>query len=104
MGVAEESIICDGYGLSTYESIWRAKNVYGYKRILIISQKYHLYRAIYIAQELGLEAYGLDAALQGYAKQPIYNLREYLARIKDMIYAELCPTPQYTQRWENFNE
>lgn len=104
MGVEEESIICDGYGLSTYESIWRAKNVYGYKRILIISQKYHLYRAIYIAQELGLEAYGLDAALQGYAKQPIYNLREYLARIKDMIYAELCPTPQYTQRWEDFNE
>ena len=99
-GINEADIICDGYGLSTYESIWRAKNVYGYKRILIVSQKYHLHRAIHIAHELGVEAYGLDAALQGYAKQPIYNLREYLARIKDMIYSEMQPNPKYSDKWE----
>lgn len=104
MGTSEESIICDGYGLSTYESIWRAKNTYGFKRILIVSQKYHLHRAIYIAQELGLEAYGIDAALQGYIKQPIYNLREYLARIKDMIYSEMLPEPTYTDKWEEAYE
>ncbi len=99
-GIKNDSIVSDGYGLSTYESIWRAKNVYGYQRILIVSQKYHLHRAIHIANELGLEAYGLDAALQGYAKQPIYNLREYLARIKDMIYSEMQPTPKYSDKWE----
>ena len=103
-GVDEANIICDGYGLSTYESIWRAKNVYGYKKILIVSQKYHLHRAIYIAQELGLEAYGLDGALRSYGKQPLYSFREYLARIKDMIYAEWCPEPTYVERWEDANE
>ncbi len=102
--VDSSSIICDGYGLSTYESIWRAKNVYGYKKILIISQKYHLHRAIYIAHELGMTAYGIDAALQGYSKQPIYDTREYLARIKDLIYAEMRPSPTYTEKWEGFYE
>ncbi len=99
-GVDNVNIICDGYGLSTYESIWRAKNVYGFKKILIVTQKYHLHRAIYIAQELGLEAYGIDGALRTYGKQPIYSLREYIARIKDMLFAEMRPQPKYTEKWE----
>jgi hypothetical protein len=53
---------------------------------------------------MGLEAYGIDAALQGYAKQPIYSMREYLARIKDMIYAEMLPLPTYRIEWETSNE
>ena len=103
-GAKETSIIDDGYGLSTYESIWRAKNVYGFNKILIVSQKYHLHRAIYIANELGLTAYGLDGALTSYGKQPLYSLRETLARIKDMIYAEMQPTPKYTEKWEEIYE
>ena len=103
-GAKETSIIDDGYGLSTYESIWRAKNVYGFNKILIVSQKYHLHRAIYIANELGLTAYGLDGALTTYGKQPLYSLRETLARIKDMIYAEMQPTPKYTEKWEEIYE
>lgn len=103
-GIGENAIISDGYGLSTYESIWRAKNVYGFKKILIISQKYHLHRAVYIAEKLGLYADGLDAALQKYSKQPIYSLREYLARIKDLIYTEMQPYPQYLEKWEGFYE
>lgn len=102
--VNNENIICDGYGLSTYESIWRAKNVYGYNKILIVSQKYHLYRAIYIAEQLGLEAVGIDAALDTYSKQPYYSFREYLARVKDMIYSELQPLPKYTDKWEEIYE
>jgi len=103
-GIDSVHIISDGYGLSTYESIWRAKNVYGFKKVLIVSQKYHLHRSIYIAQELGLEAYGLDGALREYRKQPIYSLREYLARIKDMIYSEICPNPTYKEKWEVLDE
>lgn len=99
-GIVEEDIISDGYGLSTYESIWRAKNVYGYNKILIISQKYHLHRAIYIAQKLGMIAYGVDGALTSYSKQPIYTFREYLARIKDMLFTEMTPMPAYTEKWE----
>ena len=103
-GVYEQNIICDGYGLSTYESIWRAKNIYGYNKILIVSQKYHLNRAIYIAEHLGLEAIGLDAALKTYSKQPYYSFREFFARIKDMIYSEIQPNPQYTEKWEEIYE
>ena len=103
-GVDKAMIISDGYGLSTYESIWRAKNVYGFDKILIVSQKYHLHRAIYIANELGITAYGVDGALTTYGKQPIYSFREYLARIKDMIYAEISPTPSYTNKWEEIYE
>ena len=99
LGVPEKNIICDGYGLSTYESIWRANNVYGYYNILIVSQKYHLYRALYISNELGINAYGLDGALELYGKQPYYTAREYLARIKDVFYAELNPDPYYTEKW-----
>ncbi len=101
-GVPESAIVSDGYGLSTYESIWRAKNIYKCNKILIISQKYHLHRAIYIAEELGMEAHGIDAALESYRKQPIYDARECLARIKDMIYAEMGPDPKYTDEWESF--
>jgi vancomycin permeability regulator SanA len=103
-GILEKDIICDGYGLSTYESIWRAKNVYGYNKILIVSQKYHLHRGIYIAKELGMTAYGVDAALTTYGKQPIYSLREYLARLKDMLYSEMLPSPKYTEKWEELYE
>ncbi len=100
MGVSENNIISDGYGLSTYESIWRAKNIYGFDKILIVSQKYHLHRAIFIAEKLGMDADGVDAALQGYAKQPIYDAREALARLKDMLYIAMMPQPNYTQKWQ----
>ena len=103
-GVIESNIICDGYGLSTYESLWRAKNVYGYNKILIISQKYHLHRAVYIAEKLGIEAYGIDGALTKYGKQPYYTLRECFARVKDVFYSEALPLPQYTEVWREANE
>lgn len=98
-GVPDENIVCDGYGLSTYESMWRAKNVYGYKRVLVVTQVYHLHRALYIAEKMGLDADGLDASLQGYAKQPIYSAREWIARVKDFYYSMKMPYPKYTDRY-----
>ncbi len=103
-GVPENDILCDGFGLSTYDSIWRAKYVYGYNKILIISQKYHLNRAIYIANELGMHADSIDAALATYSKQPLYNFREYLARVKDVYYTEIRPDAKYTEIWREVNE
>lgn len=103
-GISENIIICDGYGLSTYESIWRVKNVYGYNKILIVSQKYHLHRAIYIANEFGMTACGVDGALTTYKKQPLYSFREYFARIKDVFYSEMRPNPKYTEIWRKENE
>ena len=68
-GVAEEDILTDGEGFSTYESVFRAKERYHFEKIVIVTQKYHLYRALYIAQAMEMEALGADAALYTYAGQ-----------------------------------
>ena len=53
-GVDSENIFMDHAGFSTYESIYRAKEVFGVKKMIIVTQKYHLYRALYIAEKLGI--------------------------------------------------
>lgn len=96
-GVPSEDIFMDHAGFSTYESMYRARDIFGCKKIIIISQKYHLHRAIYIAEYLGLEAYGVDSQLRPYAADTnIYNtIREFLARNKEFIYVRLNPLPTY---------
>lgn len=94
-GVPSEDVFMDHAGFSTYESIYRAKEIFGADKVLIVSQEYHLYRALYIANALGMEAYGVNADLRSYAGQSKRDLREVLARIKDMGYALLKPTPTY---------
>ncbi len=96
-GVPSEDIFMDHAGFSTYESLYRARDVFCVKKVIIISQKYHLHRAIYIAEYLGLEAYGVDSQLRPYAADTnIYNtVREFLARNKEFIYVRLNPEPTY---------
>ncbi len=84
-GIANEKIILDGKGFSTYESVFNAVNEYGAKRIIIVTQEYHLYRALYIAKALGIDAWGVHADLRSYRGQSYRNLREHLARFKDFI-------------------
>ncbi len=85
-GVPSEAIECDGYGLSTYDSIYRTAKLLGYKKIIIVTQEYHLYRAIYIAQKLGLDAYGVAADTRAYKNQWIRDVREVAARTKDFAF------------------
>ncbi len=87
MGVPSENIFLDHEGYSTYESLYRAKAVFGAKKILIITQEYHLHRALYISRELDMEASGVSADLRPYRKQTQYELREHLARFKDFFAA-----------------
>ncbi len=96
-GVPSEDIFMDHAGFSTYESMYRARDIFGCKKIIIISQEYHLHRAIYVAEYLGLEAYGVDSQLRPYAVDTnIYNtIREFLARNKEFIYVRLNPKPTY---------
>ena len=96
-GVPSEDIFMDHAGFSTYESMYRARDVFQAEKIIIISQEYHLHRAIYIAEYLGLEAYGVDSQLRPYAADTnIYNtIREFLARNKEFIYVRLNPLPTY---------
>ena len=87
LGVPTEDIFLDHEGYSTYESLYRAKAVFGAKKIVIVTQEYHLHRALHIARELGLEAVGVSAHLRPYRKQKVYGVREVLARFKDLFTA-----------------
>ena len=91
LGVPEDAIMTDRYGLSTYDSVVRALEEYGYRRVVIVTQTYHLYRALYIAEKLGVEAYGVSADLRPYYGQTKRDLREILARCKDVVYAHKRP-------------
>lgn len=85
--VASEDIFLDHEGFSTYESLYRAKEKFGAKRIVIVSQGFHLYRALFIARELGIEAVGVPSDLRDYYLQTKYEIREVLARFKDLYVA-----------------
>ncbi len=84
-GVPSEDVFCDHAGFSTYESMYRAKHVFGAERIVVATQTYHLYRALYAASGLGLEAVGVPSDYREYAHQLQYDVREIPARTKDFF-------------------
>lgn len=94
-GVPSQDIFMDHAGLSTYESMYRARDIFQAKKIIVVTQSYHLYRALYLAKALGLEAYGVAADQQVYAGQSYRNLREIAARDKDFFTAIFMPAPTY---------
>ena len=94
-GVASEDIFMDHAGFSTYESIYRAKEIFNAKKIIIVTQEYHLYRSLHIANKLGVEAYGVSADPRQYAGATYRELREILARDKDFIKCIFKPEPTY---------
>ena len=94
-GVASSDVFMDHAGFNTYESMYRARDVFQAKKVLIVTQDYHLYRALYIAQALGLEAYGVAANYRGYSGQTARDIREILARNKDFFTAIFQPLPTY---------
>lgn len=94
-GVPADDVFMDHAGFSTYESMYRARDVFGAKRIVIVSQRYHLYRALYVAERLGLDAYGVAADLRPYAGQEAREVREILARDKDFLTSIVQPLPTF---------
>lgn len=94
-GIPDEDIFMDHAGFSTYETLYRAKEVFEADKVIIVTQKYHLYRALYIAGKLGIEAYGVPADLEDYAGQLKRDAREVLARIKDFATCIIKPEPTY---------
>ena len=88
-GVPSDAIVKDGKGYSTYESILNTKNSGKYEKILVVTQKYHLFRALYIAKEMGLSVDGADAALRQYRGQIFREIREVAARTKDFFMVKL---------------
>ena len=94
-GIASENVFMDHAGFSTYESMYRAKEIFRAKKIIIVTQEYHLYRAIYIAESLGMEAYGVSSDYRSYGGQLRYDIREVLARVKDFGMSVIQPEPTY---------
>lgn len=94
-GVVSENIFMDHAGISTYDSLYRARDIFQAGRIIIVTQKYHLYRALYIANSLGIDAYGVACDQRQYAGQQARELREIMARIKDFFKVIMKPYPKY---------
>ena len=94
-GVPSEHVFMDHAGSSTYETMYRAKEIFKAEKVIIVTQEYHLYRALYIAERLGMEAYGVSADLNRYAGQSMRDFREVLARCKDWAMCIFKPEPTY---------
>ncbi len=94
-GIEDSHIFMDHAGFSTYESMIRAKEVFEVDSVIIVTQGYHLSRALYVANELGLEAYGVASDPRKYNGQFYRDLREMAARVKDFGTALLKPQPTY---------
>lgn len=90
-GIPHSDIYLDHAGLSTYDSMWRLSHIYGAKKVLIVTQSYHLPRALYLARSFGMDAYGFSADLRPYTNQIYRDVREFLARGKDVILAITKP-------------
>lgn len=84
-GIPAEDIFCDHAGLSTYDSMYRLKNVFNVQRCVIVTQEYHLYRAVYDARGFGIDARGVASDLSDYSNKDSYEQREFFARIKDFL-------------------
>lgn len=94
-GVPRKDLFLDHAGFSTYESMYRAQYIFGVKKAIVVTQKYHEYRALYIGQRLGIDVKGVSAADITYANQGFRDAREVLARDKDFFMCIIKPDPTY---------
>ena len=94
-GIPSEDIFMDHAGFSTYESIYRSKEIFKVKKAIIVTQEYHLYRALHIANVLKIDAVGVGADPRKYSGQLYRDLREILARNKDFFQAIFKVKPTY---------
>ena len=84
-GIPPEDIFLDFAGFSTYESVYRAHAVFKADRLIVVTQKYHLFRALKACDALGIEARGVASNQQKYAGRYYREAREVLARDKDFF-------------------
>ena len=94
-GINSSDIFMDHAGFSTYDSIYRLKEIFEVDKVVIVTQEYHLYRALYLAKELEIEAYGVSANLRDYPGQFKREVREILARDKDLVKVIFKPSSTY---------
>jgi len=84
-GVPEEDVFCDHAGFSTYDSMYRAKSIFKVKKAIVATQEYHEYRAMYVAEKLGIEVRGVASEQNSYFGKTIREGREFMGRVKDFF-------------------
>ena len=94
-GVPSEDIFMDHAGFSTYDSIYRVKEIFKAENIIVVTQKYHLFRALYIANGLSIKAYGANSDPRRYVGASYRELREVAERNKDFVKMIFKPKPTY---------
>ncbi len=94
-GIPADRIFMDHAGFSTYESIYRARDVFQVKKMVVVTQQYHTYRALYIADKLGVEACGVPAVMPVYRGSWMLEVREKVARAKEFFNVMIQPKPTY---------
>ncbi|MEX1114792.1 MAG: ElyC/SanA/YdcF family protein [Akkermansiaceae bacterium] len=82
LGIPADRIVCDDSGMRTFDSVVRAKEIFGADSILLISQRFQNERAIYLAQANGIKAYGFNARDVDTQAGMKTNIREVGARVK----------------------
>ena len=92
-GVPPGDVVSDFAGFSTYDSCYRAREIFGVKRALLVTQDFHLPRALYIANGLGIDAWGV-AADEGRTESGTYELRELWARPLALAMVLFRPEPR----------
>ncbi|MCI9419761.1 MAG: YdcF family protein [Eubacterium sp.] len=94
-GVPSQDIFMDHAGFSTYDSMVRAHDIFGLKNPVIVTQEYHIYRALFIGNNVGLDCTGIPTDYYKYGGQPYRIVREYIARCKDVGTVLLGAEPIY---------
>lgn len=94
-GIDERDVFADYAGFDTYDSVYRAKEIFKAKRIIIVTQDFHISRAVFIARALGLEAYGVACDTGTLGDAPLNEIRETAARAKYILDAIFKPKPHF---------
>ncbi|HEQ72039.1 MAG TPA: hypothetical protein ENN69_06080 [Spirochaetia bacterium] len=95
-GVPEQDIFMDHAGFSTYESVHRARSIFQVESLIVVTQEFHLPRALFIAAQFGIPAQGVIADRRRYRDAAYYAFREFLARVQDFFEAVVFrPDPTY---------
>ncbi len=95
-GVPREDIFMDYAGFDTYQTIYRARDIFLVKKAVLVTQDFHLYRGLYIGEKLSVELDGVDSAVRDYHNAARNRSREYLARVKAFLECEIFkPLPKF---------
>lgn len=94
-GIPPDKIFLDYAGFDTYDSLYRARDVFQAQSVVIATQNFHLPRAVYIGRQLGMEVYGFPADKQPYRNVWLNILREKLANVKAWLDLNINSQPQF---------